>query len=274
MLKTNYHTHCVRCKHATGNVIDYIDKAYSLGYIEIGMTDHNPILKSFMNNEEYIHNYCQETMDISEIEDYLNEIKIAKEKYKNKMNVLSGFECEYLPSEHKFYEDLRKKVDYLNFGPHFFMHEGKILSSYDQVDYKTIYSYRDNCIKAMETGLFNTIVHPDIFMYHYKNINGERKFDDAAIKVTKDIIECAIKNNIYLEINCNKIDLNHLDDPYKWSYPYISFFEIAKNYKDAKFLIGVDAHAPERLSGAHIERAIKFAKDLGINVEEKMIINH
>ena len=73
MLKANYHTHCKRCRHAEGNVIDYIDKAYEYGYEEIGMTDHNPILKSFMKQEEYIHNYCQETMDISEIDDYLNK---------------------------------------------------------------------------------------------------------------------------------------------------------------------------------------------------------
>ena len=147
----------------------------------------------------------------------------------------------------------------------------QILSSYDQVDYKSIYAYRDNCIMAMESGLFNTIVHPDIFMYHYKNINGERKFDDAAIEVTKAIVECAIKNNIYIEINCNKIVG---DDIYEWVYPYISFFEIAKKYKDAKFIIGLDAHKPERLKGKHLDKCLRFVKDLGIKVEEKMIINH
>ena len=55
MLKTNYHTHCYLCGHAEGLPSDYIKKAIELGFSEIGISDHGPLLPSWtirMNKEK------------------------------------------------------------------------------------------------------------------------------------------------------------------------------------------------------------------------------
>ena len=51
------------CHHADGMVIDYVKKANELGIYELGMSDHGPILKSFMSEKEYLDNWCYDTME-------------------------------------------------------------------------------------------------------------------------------------------------------------------------------------------------------------------
>ena len=47
MIKTNYHTHTKLCNHAEGMPIDYVARAVELGYREIGISDHGPLLKEW-----------------------------------------------------------------------------------------------------------------------------------------------------------------------------------------------------------------------------------
>ena len=276
MLKNNYHTHMRYCNHAIGDVIDYVKEAVDLKMTELGMTDHAPILESFMTKEEYDHNMCYENMKLDMIDSYLAQIEESRKLYGNKIKIYSGFESEFIPKEIEFYKNLRKRVDYLNLGIHFYPDiDGKIIDSYEGINYKNVIQYANIAIKGMETGLFNVLVHPDLFMYAYKNIEGKREFDEFAEKASILIIESAIKNNVYVEINCNNLrNYDKLDQYETFRYPYYKFWEIAKNYKDLKIIIGADAHDPKNLSGAHIEDVIEFAKKLGLNVLEKMEINH
>ena len=44
-IKANYHTHIFLCKHAIGDVEDYVKKAIGLQYHTIAITDHGPLPK-------------------------------------------------------------------------------------------------------------------------------------------------------------------------------------------------------------------------------------
>ena len=44
-IQTNYHTHTYLCRHATGTIDDYINRAIELGYTDIGISDHCPFTK-------------------------------------------------------------------------------------------------------------------------------------------------------------------------------------------------------------------------------------
>jgi len=275
-MKNNYHTHLKYCNHATGVTEDYVCEAIKLGFNEIAITDHAPIPVDFMTKKEYKDNYCTENMKLEFVPKYLKEIKESKELHKNEIKVLSGFETEFVYDREAFYRFLREQVDFLNLGVHFFKNKkGHIIDCYNYLSYKNLEEYKDTCIKAMETGIFNTLVHPDMFFYGYKNKDGENIFDDLCIKVSREIIEAAIKNNVYLEINCNNIKKEDVaKDMNLWKYPRKEFWLIAKEYKDLKIIVGCDAHAPERLSGFHVDAIYKFIDELGLNVLEKMEINH
>lgn len=273
MIKSNYHTHVKYCHHAGGEVEDYVQEALKNNLQEIGISDHAPILENIdkLYGKEYLKfdtNMSYQTIDI-----YLNDIKKAKEKYQNQIKIFSGFEMEFLSKGRPFYEKIRSKVDFLILGVHYFEFKNKILNSFEDITYQTLDGYVETCIKGMESGLYICLAHPDLFMYNYKNINGERKFDEKAIWATKKIIESAIKNNVYLEVNANGLrDFGAEVEPNKWYYPSIDFWKIAKTYDQLKIIIGADAHNPKALCGKNTNRICQFVKELGLNVSEQIII--
>lgn len=274
MLKTNYHTHMKYCNHASGMVIDYVKKAVDLGFIELGMSDHAPVLKDFMSEEEYQANWCFDTMMLEQVEDYLNQINECRIKYPN-IKIYSGFESEYLPEEKSYYASLRSMVDYLNLGVHFLRDKnGNILNVYKDINYSNVYEYLNTVEKALETGLFTTLVHPDIFMYGYKDKDGNHNFDDACIDITRKIAKLAVKYDIYLEVNTNGLSYcKDKNDRSTWLYPYPKFWEIIKEYP-VKILVGADAHSPEALDNINVKLVLDFVKDMGLKVEEKMVIKN
>ena len=276
MIKANYHTHLFYCNHAEGDSFDYIEEALKNNFLEIGITDHAPVLECFMTEAEYRHTWSHQPMKLDTMyTKYLPEVRKAKDFFKDKIKVYTGFEVEYLPGNKYYIEKLRKEVDYLNLGVHFYYLDGKVLNTYYDVDYKTIYGYLNTAIEAIETGLFNTLVHPDLFMFSYKNKYGKREFDDAAYDVSKKLIECCIKNNVYLELNANGLRNSIVySDGTGWLYPYKDFWKLVSEYKDVKVIIGADAHRTSALACDNITQVEKFAEELGIKISDFMEINH
>ena len=275
MIKANYHTHLLYCNHANGHAEDYIEEALKQGFTELGITDHAPVLECFMTQEEYAHNWCHQPMKLDTMfTRYLPEVRKAQQTYKQ-IHILTGFEVEYLPKHRYYIEKLRKEVDNLNLGIHFFTYKGKCLSSYYDVNSQTIYGYLDTAVQAMNTGLFNTLVHPDLFMFDYHDRFGNRCFDEDCRYVTRKLLECAIKNNMYVEINANGIKNSFVySDGAAWLYPDLSFWTIAKEYPDLKILIGADAHDPTDLASENVQKVCDFAEKLGLTIAEKMEILH
>lgn len=272
MLKCNYHTHMKYCNHAEGMVIDYVKKAISLGFLELGMSDHAPVLKSFMSEKEYQENWCYDTMRMDQVEDYLNQINECKEKFKN-IKIYSGFETEYLKEQHDFYLSLRKKVDYFNLGIHFLRDKnGNVLNCYKDLNYSNVEEYLNTLEEALKTKMYTTFVHPDMFMYGYKDKDGLERFDEKCEYITREIAKLAMKYDVYLEVNTNGLKYcKDKKDRSTWKYPYPRFWEIIKEYP-VKILIGADAHTIDSLCNENVEFVLDFVKEMGLKIEEKMVI--
>ena len=272
-MKANYHTHLSLCGHADGMSEDYVKVAIEAGYIDLGMSDHGPIKPEFMSEEEFKFNWLERQMTYDEfVNIYLPDCQKTKEKYKNLINFYIGVEIEYLEVYHEYFVNMRKKLDYMNLGIHYYYHNATMVNSFENVTYENIQSYGLNAVKAMETGLFNILVHPDVFMYCYKSKDGSNTFDSECEKVAHMIIESAIKNNVYLEINVGgmfKVTANNAI-PGQFAYPRDEFWQIVSKYKEAKVIIGVDAHSPKNLVAKEIEMAYQFAKKHNITVLEKV----
>ncbi len=274
MIHANYHSHLVYCNHAIGHAEDYIEVALAHHFRELGISDHAPLLPCFMSAKEYERfgkRYNTMTLDTA-LTKYLPELEAAKKKYEGKIKILSAFEIEYFSTSEFFARHLRKKVDYLNLGIHMFEHKDSILNSYSDVNPITIYSYLEACVRGMKTGLFNTLVHPDLFMYRYKDKNGKRSFDEHCQYVSEKIIEAAIENDVYLELNANGINNSRFSP--EWLYPYKAFWEIAKGYPELKIIIGADAHTPDALVCDYITQTEEFARKLGLSICDTMEVKH
>ena len=272
-LKANYHTHLALCGHAEGMTEDYVKVAIEAGYEELGMSDHGPIKPEFMTKEEFEFNWLQRQMTYDDfINAYLPDCKIIQEKYKSQIKVHIGVEIEYLYPFHEYFVNLRSKLDYMNLGVHFYYHNNQMINTFEIVTYENVYSYGLTAQMAMETGLFNILVHPDVFMYNYHSLDGTTKFDSECERTARLIIESAIKNNVYLEINVGgifKVTSNN-EVLGKYAYPRDEFWRIVSEYPEAKVIVGVDAHKPQHLVAEEIKMAYNFAKKHKITVLDKV----
>lgn len=266
MLNKNYHTHLYLCNHATGDVFDYVKKAIDEKYEVIGISDHAPVMKEWFTDEEYKSLFLNENMKFDEFYDiYLKSIDEAILKYGDKIEILKGIESEYLPIYHEFYDELRYHLDYMILGMHYFLSDGKIIDTYKNINGHLAISYANEVKKALDTGLFNYLAHPDLYMIDYKSDKGDFVFDDDAKKAAEIILKACEDNDVLVEINCGGIrhtKLKKYKDEYL--YPRTEFFELAKNY-NVKFIIGCDAHSVDELANENVKKAIEFCKKLGLD---------
>ncbi len=256
-MKYNYHTHTKRCYHAKGEDEAFVLAAIEMGYDEIGFADHSPwpFEKGFVSHMR---------MPESEFKGYCESINSLKEKYKDKISIKLGLECEYFP---KYFPWLKEKIkeygiDYIILGHHFCDDEpGSIyngnLTEKDQLEY-----FKDDIIAALEEGSFSYIAHPDIFMRGYP------EFDGKCEEISRAIIEKAVETNTPLEYNL--LGLKHGIADGKPGYPHPEFWKIAAEYKPLT-VIGIDAHFPDAYKDteAH-EKAEEFLEKLGLEITDKI----
>lgn len=264
MLKANYHTHTELCGHAVGMPKDYVKAAIKFGMKEIGISDHAHTPENFLTPYDYKKNNLGMMMTDEEFENiYVPEVNKLKES--KDIKVFLGLETEYIIEHHDFFAELRKKVDYLILGLHFFNYNNVNYKTYTEVDEKSLKMYTEVAIAAMETGLYTIFAHPDLFMYLYHSKSGERVFDATCVECSKELINAAIKNDVYLEVNANGIHNTRRDFPdYKnYAYPREEFWELVRD-TNAKIIVGADAHSPEALANNTVADAIKFANKLNL----------
>lgn len=271
-LIANYHTHTMLCGHAIGMSEDYVRAAIDAGFEEIGISDHGPIPRSWMSSEDYEAMWLSRQMDYEIYQKcYLPDLKNTIEKYGHLIKIHQGVEIEYIEGHDDYYISLLQDLDYLNLGMHFFKYRGQFCNTYEEMDTNLIKQYGKFAKKALDTKFFKIIVHPDLYMYNYVLNKNPLHFDEAAEKVARVIIEAAIKNDVYLEVNAGGVAKGKIKGMNEYFYPRSEFWKIVKSYPDAKVIIGCDAHQPSSLSDEALDETIKFVGDLGLNVQSKVI---
>ena len=251
-LKRNYHMHTELCNHAVGSILDNILMAKRLGYEEIGFSEHAPLPLEAFNpyDNKRLYAYENMTLDIMD-NDYIKVINKLKKQYDIKIKI--GLETEFLFGYLDFYKNLYSKVEYLILGVHFFKYNDKLIDTYSEINEETMFGYADCIEKALDTGMFKILAHPDLYLYD------DILLDDNAKKVADRIIDACIRNNVIVEINING----------NGKYPRADFYEYIKD-KKCKYMIGIDSHDPNRLSGEHVEEAIRLAKRLELNLVDEV----
>lgn len=147
-MKTNYHTHIYLCKHATGTVNDYVEKAIAHGYKEIGISDHGPLTEELMNRLNSRRMNFDEFYKI-----YLPDLEYAKINYSDKINVLSAVEIEYMDEIADIYPEFLKVLDYLVLGQHMIYENGEYINVYaKEYTAEEIALYAQTIEKALDTG--------------------------------------------------------------------------------------------------------------------------
>ncbi|PKL00844.1 MAG: histidinol-phosphatase [Tenericutes bacterium HGW-Tenericutes-1] len=277
-MKANYHTHTKLCGHAVGMSEDYIKEAIKNNFETIGISDHGPIPREYMSDIDYKNNYLEYQMDNKVFDEiYLPDIEKSIRKYSNKIKIFKGIEIEYLTGHDDYYRKLLSKLDYMSLGVHFFEMPNGIYNTYDLMNKETVYYYGEQVVKALETGFFAILNHPDLYMMSYKNQQDEPEFDYHCEQVAVRIIEAAIKNNVYLEINGGgpRREKIRVGSTMQYVYPRDEFWRVVERYKEAKVIIGIDSHNPKEFYDNVIKDVELYSKKFNFKVlnDSDSIIN-
>ena len=279
MKKTNFHTHTYRCGHANGSEEEMVCSAIKMGIEELGISEHVPLphyrqhlLKSLVAIRgprsflSLVHAFIQNgpSMPYPDMENYLDKIKECQDKYQDQIRIYKGFEAEGLEEYFDYYQSLlyEHKVDYLILGHHF--HKHCVHSDYygkENMKKKDIYQYCNDVEKALETGLFSYLAHPDLFLIGYK------EFDLDARTVSQRICEKAKELNIPLEVNAGGIrrGLRNVNGEMIYAYPNTHFWKIAGEVGN-DVILGFDAHDPSDFNEAMYKQMLDFCKEHNLNV--------
>ena len=277
MQKFNLHQHTYRCRHADLRMQDedYVQEYIKIGLKKIAFTDHCPE-KEVIDDRDFMR------MDYSERIGYLESIKNLKEKYKDKLEILSGYEIEYLPGQEENLKELKDETDILILGQHFIYNKDEkslhILHD-DEFNDDEMDRYAIYIEKACELGLPAIIAHPDFFMISRKIWSKKHE------EITRRICMAAEKNDIALEINLNDVFKKTIydykkDKFYNYTekeiekklkevrYPNIEFWKIASEY-NLKVLYGLDTHFKNQI--LYFDKLVLYAnKILGKDTVEKL----
>jgi histidinol-phosphatase (PHP family) len=246
-MRVDLHNHTKLCNHATGEIEDYVKKAIKEEIDIFGFSDHAPM--------EFDKKY---RMSLEECNWYENEVKRVKERYKKKIEILIGYEVDYLPG---FLEDrvLKAKVDYL-IGSIHFLRKDKKLWGFDNIEFIGEYKnsdidkiYEDYFLGVKEmanSSLFQIAAHLDLI----KVFNFKPKKDIRII--AKEAINAIKRANMAVEINAAGFR-----KPVKEPYPSKELLELIYE-KDIPITFASDAHSTEHI-GFKKDKIKELAKSVG-----------
>ncbi len=236
----NYHTHTHRCRHATGEMEDYIKTSINGGIKYMGFSDHIP-LKFTDGTESFFR------VPVSEGKIYCDEVKALAEKYRDKIEIKVGFECEYYV---EYFDEMVQKAieygaEYLILGAHYLKPDNlSVRHTIDGTDsIQMLSEYVKNVIAAMKTNVFTYVAHPDIFKFT-GDMSVYRKEMRKLCRASKEM-------NVPIEINFLGIREGR-------NYPNDNFWSVAGEEK-SPVTFGFDAHD---VSSAYDADSIICAKKL------------
>lgn len=242
-MKVDLHNHTILCNHATGTIDEYIKIAIKNGVKYYGFSDHAP-----MNFEP------QYRMTFKQMKNYERDINLAKEKYKNRCEILLGYEVDYLKGDVDE-RVLNADVDYLIGSVHFIDKWGfdnpEFIGKYADKNIDEIWQeYFDTVEEMVNTRLFDIVGHIDlikIFKFIPKT--------DISLLIIK-LLKTIKKVNMVMELNSAGFR-----KPIGEAYPSLDILKEAFNL-GIEITFGSDAHAPSQVLQNH-EKIVNMAKSVG-----------
>ncbi len=227
-MKVDLHNHTVLCNHASGEMQDYIKEAIKKNTEIFGFADHAPL-----NPDDGYR------MKFEEMPIYEENVKRLKERFKNDIEILLGYEVDFIPG-HLDKRVINSNTDYLIGSIHYLktwnFDNPQYLSVYKNKDIDKIWEEYFQAVEEMaKTNLFQIAGHLDLIkVFNFKPKKDVRLIAKKAIKEIK-------KANMAVEINTSG-----LRKPVKEIYPSNELLELIKEF-DIDITLSSDAHKPEEV---------------------------
>ncbi len=228
-MKIDLHNHTPLCNHAEGHLHEYLDMAVKHGTEVFGFSDHAPM--------DFDPKY---RMDFSQMHEYEKEVKELKKSYDGKLEVLLGYEVDYLPG-HMDKRVLEADVDYLIGSVHFLDKWGfdnpEFLNGYKERDIDEVWQKYFELIAQMASSrLFDIVGHIDLIkVFKFLPKKDVMEYATPALEAIKEA-------DMTLELN-----VAGYRKPCAEPYPSRRILQKAKEL-DIPITFGSDAHKPEQVA--------------------------
>jgi len=241
--RIDLHNHTTRCNHAEGTIDEYIQRAIELGIDIYGFSEHAPM--------DFDEGY---RLPVCDMDAYVKDVLDAKERYKDDIEILLGYEVDYLPG-HMDERVLNADVDYLIGSVHFIdkwsFDNPEFIGGWKSKDIDEIWKAYFEATEAMvKMEKFDIVGHLDlikVFKYLPKQ--------DVRI-LAKEVLKAIKKAGMVMELNAAG-----LRKPVGEIYPSKPLLEVAYEL-DIPITFSSDAHAVDQV-GYGYEETTKLAKEIG-----------
>jgi len=225
------HSHTPLCKHARGEPEAYAAVAEERGLKGLIVTCHSPMPNKWAASVR---------MAPEEFETYVALVERARKAWAGRVDVRLGLESDYFPGMEGWLEKLHRRAEF----HHILGSVHPQMSEYHQAFYHGDWldfqkTYFNHLATAAETGLFDTLAHPDlvkIVVPRQEWIVG--RIMETIVSALDRIAACGVA----MELNTSGL--------YK-SYPEMNPSpDILREMKarNIPVVIGADAHVPERVA--------------------------
>ena len=243
-MTVDLHNHTKLCNHAEGEIEQYIEKAIENKTKYFGFSDHAPM--------DFDPKY---RMSFEQMSKYENDVLKAKEKYKDKIEILLGYEVDYLAGHMDDRVLHVERADYLIGSVHFIDGWGfdnpEFIGKYEEQNIDEVWQKYFDTIKDMaESKLFDIVGHLDLIKV-FKYMPNKNILD-----IAKPALLAIKKADMTIELN-----VAGYRKPVKEAYPSKELLEEAYNL-NIPITFASDAHQPEQV-GLFNDEIIKLAKSVG-----------
>jgi len=248
----DYHTHTRLCKHAVGEMEDYIETAIEKGVTELGISCHNPMPEGYdpehrMEIEEFYAIYKPRVIQL-------------REKYEGAITIKFGLEADFYPGTEQYVKDFiaQNEFDYVIGSVHYLgawpATDLIPVPMFERVVVNARYEeYFDRVRQLAESGLCDIIAHFDLVKKNgTRPDNNSRGVEEAVQRA----LEAIRDNGLCMEINTSG-----LRKKVEEVYPAESILQRAAEL-GIPLTTGSDAHKPQDVA-ADFDRAYSLIQKYG-----------
>lgn len=238
------HSHTPLCKHAVGQPDEYAEVARRRGLKGLIVTCHNPMPGGFS---------ARVRMGEDQFDEYVDLVASATEQFAGQVDVRLGLEADYFEGMEAYLERQLSSAEF-----HFVLGSvhpqiPEFRERYWQDDLMEVQRiYFRLLAQAAETGLFDSISHPDLI----KNFTSEAWRPERIMDDICRMLDRIADTGVAMELNTSGVmktipEMNPMPEMLR---------EMAA--RDIPVTLGSDAHLPERVADG-FESALELLRESG-----------
>jgi histidinol-phosphatase (PHP family) len=234
----DYHVHTARCGHAFGTMEQYVEHAIASGLDELGFSDH--LYLYWMPTDQ---RDPELGMADWELDFYVEDVERCRRRYGSDITIRLSTEADFVPGQEHALEAIlaRYDWDYVVGSVHFIdgwgFDDSRKLAGYAEWDIDALYArYFDLVGQSAETGLFDTIAHPDLVKKFGHRAMGDQSgaYAQLAARLARSGV-------------CVEVNTSGLRKPVAEVYPHPDLLR-ACHTAGVPPTLGSDAHAPTEVA--------------------------